>query len=139
MFYQCKHFEIEELVPEEVYNIFRERSWQFFNIVALKSLDGIRDFFDSPVTVNNWKYGGKFSYRGLRQRSCDVGAEYSQHRFGNAFDCDIKGVTAEEARDVIKAHRNDYRFQGITCLEEDVNWLHFDCRNVTDRIKLVYP
>jgi hypothetical protein len=113
----------------------------FLNPHALMALDSLRDFFDAPITVNNWLWGGPFSYRGLRPLDCSVGADYSQHRFGNAFDCDVSGVTAEEARVLILGAKDDFGIQHINCIEADVNWLHFDCRNIPyeDRIKIVYP
>lgn len=111
----------------------------FLNPLALQALDGIRDFFDAPVIVNNYHAGGRFQFRGLRPRFCSVGAEYSQHRLGNAFDCDVAGVSAEQVRKVILAHRDDPRFLFINCIEADVNWLHFDCRNIPDRIRIVHP
>ena len=136
--YKCKHFEIYELVDPATYAIFDERAWMFFRPQALMALDGIREFFDAPVTVNNWQWGGPFRWRGLRLGSTIVGADYSQHKLGNAFDCDVREMTAEEVRQAILANKNDYRLQNINCIETKVNWLHFDCRNIEDRIRLVH-
>src|SRR4030067_808286 len=98
MYYKCRNFEIYELVDSVTYSKFGEEAWMFFNTNALKALDGIREYFGTPVTVNTWKNGGNFEFRGLRPISSTLGATYSQHRFGNAFDCDIKGKTAIEVR-----------------------------------------
>lgn len=143
--YICRHFKIYELVDKKTFDRFGLQAWMLLNPLALQALDGIREFFtalrgkDTPVTVNNYHSGGPFQYRGLRPHSCTVGAEYSQHRLGNAFDCDIAGISADEARKIIVKHRNDPRFLFINCLEADVNWLHFDCRNIPDRIRIVHP
>lgn len=137
--YRCQHFIIEELVDPETHRLYGERAWQFFDVVALYSLDGIREFFDASVTVNNWIWGGRFTQRGYRGGNTQIGAVRSQHRNGRAFDCDIKGVSAEDARRQILAHQDAPRLRFITCLETDVSWLHFDCRNIPDRILLVKP
>lgn len=137
--YLPRHFKIYELVDKATFDRFGLQAFMFLNPLALQALDGIRDFFDAPVTVNNYHAGGSFQFRGLRPRSCGIGAEYSQHRLGNAFDCDIAGVSADEARKVIMECRNDPRLLFVNCIEADVNWLHFDCRNIPDRIRIVHP
>lgn len=136
--YRCKHFDINELVDSKTFEKFGEGAWMFFDPRALISLDAIREFYGVPVTVNNWPYGGSLQYRGFRPRNCDVGAEYSQHRFGAAFDCDVKGVPASTVRKDILANK-DTRFRLINCIEDDVSWIHFDVRNIEDRIRIVYP
>jgi len=137
--YRCKFFKIYELVDRFTHERFGEEAWQFFNPIALISLDGIREFFNAPVTVNNWFWGGSLQFRGLRPVYCTIGATYSQHRFGNAFDCDVKGVSAEEVRKTIIDNKDHELLRHITCIEADVDWLHFDCRNIPERIKLVKP
>jgi hypothetical protein len=137
--YICRHFKIYELVDEKTFDRHGLRAWEFFNPQALRALDNLREFFGAPVTVNNYHTGGPFQFRGLRPRSCDVGADFSQHRLGNAFDCDIKGVPAEQARQVILDQPDHPQFALINCIEGNVNWLHFDCRNIPDRIRIVYP
>jgi hypothetical protein len=141
MHHKCKHFRIEELVPMETFEAFGRHSWAFLSPRALMALDSLRELFDAPITVNNWLWGGPFNFRGLRPKFCTVGSPYSQHRLGNAFDCDIKGVTAAEARLVILDSKNLFGVQHINAIEADVNWLHFDCRNIPyeERIKIVRP
>lgn len=139
MFYIAKHFRIWELVDKLTYEKFGEQSWQFFNPAILIALDGIREYFGKPVTVNNWRDGGPFQWRGLRPRHCDVGAEFGQHRFGNAADSDIQGITAAEARQAILSNKNHPLLDEITCLEDEVSWLHMDCRNIQNRILLIKP
>lgn len=136
---QCAHFDVMELVPEAVFKRFGLGSWQFLNPIALQGLDGIRDFFDRPITCNDWHRRGHYQFRGFRPRTCEVGAEFSQHRLGNAFDLDITSVPAEQARQQILAHPDDPRLQLITCMEAGVNWLHVDFRNIPDRIRIVRP
>lgn len=139
IYYKCKYFKIQELIDPATYNKWGERAWMFFNPHVLYSLDMIREHFQVSVTVNNWLFGGKFTMRGLRPPTSTVGAIYGQHRFGNAIDCDVKNKPAEEVRQEILKLKNNDRFQYITCLEADVAWVHFDTRNIENRIMLVYP
>lgn len=136
---KCTHFIIQELVDRATFEKFGEQAWMLFNPIALEALDDLRRFFNAPVIVNNWHEGGQFQYRGFRPRSCSIGAEYSQHRFGNAFDCDIQGVTAQEARKKILENQDNLLLFQITRLEDKVNWVHMDCANIDDRIKVIQP
>jgi hypothetical protein len=136
--YKPRYFEIQELVDRVTFERFGVGSLMFFSPLALQALDGLREYFNRSVTVNNWHKGGPFQFRGLRPRGCAVGGEYSQHRFGNAFDCDVAGLSAGEVRKEILLHKDDPKLELITCLEADVSWVHFDCRNV-ERIRIVKP
>lgn len=136
--YRPEYFAIQELVDRATFERFGAGSLMFLNPTALQALDGLRDYFGKPIRVNDWHKGGRFQYRGLRPRGCNVGGDYSQHRLGNAFDCDVIGLSAEEVRQEILSHLTDPRLELITCIERDVNWLHFDCRNV-ERIMTVKP
>ena len=138
MFYKPHFFRIQELVDKPTFDKFGETAWMFFNPVLLRSLDRVRHHFDAPVTVNNWAQGGDFSQRGLRVNT-NVGARYSQHKFGNAVDYDVRGYPAEEVRQEILRKKDHHDFELITCVEADVNWVHHDCRNIHDRILLIHP
>ena len=137
LFYKCEHFDIEELVDRKTFDLWGNRSWMFLRADALISLDQIRKYFNKPTWVNNWIVGGSFQWRGLRPAYCNVGNVHSQHRFGNGFDLDVEGMDAEEVRRAIL--ENQDRFPMIMCLETDITWMHFDCRNIPDRIRLVKP
>lgn len=139
MYYVARHFRIEELVDRATFEKFGEQAWQFFNPALLFSLDGVRDYFGKPITVNNWKDGGPFQWRGLRSKACDIGAEYSIHGFGGAADYDVKSVPAEEVRQAIIKNKNYKLFRLINCLETDVPWVHMDTRNILGRIRIVHP
>jgi hypothetical protein len=125
------HFEPYEVVPREVYNFFELRDqlykiWWLFDPRILKSADKIREHYDKKMVINTWWWDGSNQYRGWRPPGCNVGARYSQHRFGRALDIAPVGITAEEIRQDIKAG-NDFGW--ITCIEDNVSWLHIDCRN----------
>ena len=138
MYYKPDHFNIKELVDKQTYKYLGDKSWTLFNPYALLSLEVIRTFFDVPVYVNNWYKDGDLQFRGFRPFDCIVGSKYSKHRFGNAFDLNVKGIPAEEVRQVILANKNSI-FLHITTLESGVNWVHFDCRMIPldNRILLV--
>jgi hypothetical protein len=121
-----RHFQAYELVDRETYEKMGDGSLSLFNTEALIALDALRDFFGKNIIVNNWHSGGSMQWRGLRTEECKVGAKFSQHRKGNAFDCTIQGVTAKEARSVIIAHQNDPLLSRIMRIEDGVSWLHFD-------------
>lgn len=145
MIYTCKHFDIKELVPPETYQQANGNDWKLwmlFDPLALKTLDALRDQF-GHCTVNDWSWGGQFKYSGYRPPSCQVGSQWSQHRFGRAFDCKFRDVTAAEARMVLKDTKRDDLYQaliGVRRIENDVNWLHFDLGNwVAEDIRFFKP
>jgi uncharacterized protein YcbK (DUF882 family) len=122
--YKPRYFTWQELMPYAEY----EPYWLILmDERILITLDAIRTHYKRPVTVNNWHRGGQFSMRGFRPMTGNVGAKYSQHRFGRAVDFDVAGIPAEQVR-------NDIRFglfPLITCIEKNVNWVHIDVRNCT--------
>ena len=138
-FYTCKYFFPYELVDKKTYAEFGVNVWFLFRQDALISLDRIRQYFGVPVIVNNWHEGGSLQSRGFRPYNESIGAKYSQHRLGNAFDLDVAGITPDKVRETIIDNKDDSHFELITCLEIDVGWLHFDCRNISERILLIKP
>tara|TARA_R110000868_G_scaffold36278_16_gene128896 strand:+ start:313 stop:726 length:414 start_codon:yes stop_codon:yes gene_type:complete len=125
--YTCKHFIIQELVPEHVLNDRGiHKPWELLDPRALITLDALRDKFGS-CTVNNWKWGGNREWSGLRTEQSPYGTQYSQHRFGRAFDCIFADHTAEEVRTYVMA--NPEEFPHIGAIELGTSWFHFDCRN----------
>lgn len=141
-FYKCKatNFWPEELVDKQTFDRFKGDIWFLFNQRALIALDGIRNYFGKPVTVNNWDYphtGKTFQYRGYRPHESPDWSQYSQHCLGNGFDCDIEGIPADDVRKEIINNKDNVYFYLITCLEIDIPWVHFDCRNIENRILLV--
>jgi hypothetical protein len=145
MIYQCRHFKIFELVDQRTYDLYGETAWMFFPDESKRMIDGIRDYFsmlagkDVPVTINNWHFNGTHQWRGLRTIEFTGGAVRSFHRLAAAFDMDIEGVPAHEARREILANQDHEYLQYITCMEDRVSWLHVDRRNIPDRIKIIRP
>ena len=134
-------FEVYELVPEAVYKLRGERSWQLLDQRALKTLEWLRGCLGA-CTVNDWKWGGSYSQSGLRtfefylqgsnmtptKAKKKISDSLSQHKYGRGFDCKFKKVDAESAREYIKKHWHKTGFDWAITLEEGVSWLHFDVR-----------
>jgi hypothetical protein len=125
------NFTIEELVDRATFEARGNKSWELLCPRALMTLQDIRNHFGAPVTVNTWARGGNFSQRGLRSPLANVGSQYSQHKFGRAFDLDVQGMSAEEVRqEIIRAKNEDpKKFPYMAAIELGVNWFHFDTRN----------
>lgn len=109
---------------------------------VLITADQIRDFFGVPLMANH----DTLHYRGWRPYAWILAeksagrrpAEMSQHLFGRALDCDLKGIPAETVRREIISHRD--RFPYLTTLENGVGWVHFDVRYTgMDKILIVNP
>lgn len=131
------YFNIKELVCDHVYAKWGEQSWQFLDTDFLHCLLILRrDIFKRAMYCN----GRSKHQRGLRCNRCDVvktkkEVYLSSHIFGKAGDFDISGLTAEQARQMIKANAGL-----LPCnirVEEGVSWLHIDCLNqygITDKV-----
>ena len=142
MFYRPKHFTIKELVDKKTYEMFGERSLMFFQPNALKMIDGVREFLDVPLIINDWEFGGQYQFSGYRAKWVEIGGTYSQHRLGCAFDLKPKGMTITEAYNKIIADKDNELVNLITTIENisfTPTWLHIDCRNIEDRIMIVKP
>jgi hypothetical protein len=133
-YYKPKHFKIQEFVPPEVYAALGEKASLVMDNRMLITADTIREYFGKPVTINDWVFGGERVLSGFRAAGCKIGAAYSQHKFGRAFDIIIKEIPAEVARKEILSNRDVFKY--ITAMESGVSWLHVDCRPITDGIVL---
>lgn len=141
MFYKCRHFRIEELVDQFTFNKFGELSWMFFDPNALRMIDGLREYFDTPIYINGWLWKSESQFRGLRPRYYAKGVTHSPHHFGKAFDMTFKGMTADEVRNRIINDQDHPHLNFINRIEAKVNWIHADTMNIPDdqRIRVVYP
>lgn len=139
--YRCKHFEIEELVPEAFLLAHgEEKCWMVFDLGLLQAADALREMF-GPIYCNTWADrdwmpgGPPMHFRGYRPPSCTVGAALSQHCFGRALDLTLADVSAEEARQRLRAMSESGRLRHldgirhIRRVEKGVGWLHIDAGN----------
>jgi len=134
--YKCKHFKIYELVDPTTYKNRGQRAWELLDERILIAIDKLREEFGS-ITINDWKWGGKFKWSGYRSPACKIGAKLSQHRFGRGMDLKFKHFTPQQIRKAMR--ESPSYFEEITCVEnKTATWVHIDCRNTT-RIKWINP
>lgn len=120
------YFQISELVCEHTHSQWGERAWQFLDTNYLAALLVIRrDILKAPMVCNH-----KGAYqRGLRCNRCAIVRGHkklylSSHVLGKAGDFTVEGMTAQEARSLIRNNANL-----LPCpirMEAGVSWLHFD-------------
>lgn len=138
-----KYFLIEEFVPPQTIKLFKEKAIWFVDPKVIAIATAYREFFDVPVLINNWHRGGSISYRGYRPPRVNVGAEYSQHKLGNAFDCNIGVMTGKEMYKNVVDNYDYFKQFGLTTVEDPIftkTWLHSDCRpSLVDNLLTVQP
>lgn len=138
--YKCRHFKIYELVDPETYRKYGQTAWKFFDGRVLEAADFCRDLF-GPLTINDWKWGGKFKWSGLRTTACRVGSKLSAHRRGCAMDPKSKKYSGAQMRAAIRNGflknppkgmsiiMEDYKFKELKKLINEIElgtttWLH---------------
>ena len=142
MSYRPKHFVLQELVPQYLYQDRGEAAWELLDDRMLMTLDQLRERFGTTI-INTWHSEmlmmayGRHEWRGLRTPQCEIGAKYSQHLFGRAADCVFRDWTAEQVRNTILEEQEEFKY--INAIEMDTSWLHFDVRNSATRIRKFYP
>ena len=135
-----ENFVIQEFVPPEVYKIFGVNSIWFIDFKVVSIAQWLRDYHNSPVTINNWHVGGKYTESGFRYNT-SLGASFSQHKYGRAIDVKIKDVEPNQIRDSIVDNFEELRDLGLTTIEAGTKtWVHLDVR-FTDKKELfvVWP
>lgn len=160
-----ENFDIREFVPKSIWDKFKSKSTWFVSPVVVGLAQFYKDWFTAYykenysgdktvesviITVNNWHYkSGGHQYRGFRPPETKVGAKLSQHRFCNAFDCDIHikftdGTRQEasytEIHKIINANAKVFMEKGLTTLEHPKDaptWLHSDCRWIPNQAKIL--
>ena len=119
-------FEVKELVCDHTFDEWGEHAWQFLDTDYLHALLVIRrDILKAPMICNT----STAHQRGLRCNLCqlvrDKDAIYlSAHVLGKAGDFTVSGMTAHEARELIK--KNVDKLPCRIRMEAGVTWLHFD-------------
>ena len=133
-----RFFKVSELVCSHIYSKWGESSWQFIDTDYLHALLVIRrDILKSAMICNN----SSMTQRGMRCNRCDMVKTkttpyISAHILGKGGDFSVKGMTAEQARQKIKA--NAHLLPCPIRVEESVTWLHFDVRPQDGFIGKVY-
>lgn len=121
-------FDIDELVCNHTLAKWGDMAWQFLATDYLHALLIIRrDILRRPMYCNNYSVG--LTQRGLRCNICSLVREktrvyLSSHNLGQAGDFTVEGMTAEEARALIRA--NAHLLPCNIRMEKGVSWLHID-------------
>ncbi len=124
-------FFLHEFVPKIIYDKYGEKAKWFIRPEIIKLAQFYREFFQKPVYINNWFWSGPRHNRGFRTPNTTVGALYSQHKLGAAFDCNIKNMAPDEVRRIILANEQEFMRSGLTTLEDGQfapTWIHSDIR-----------
>lgn len=124
------HFNLDELVPKEIYMQYYEKSKQFLDPKGIQMLEGLRTFFNTPIIVNDWWSGGLKNYCGFRPPDYNKGSVLSQHKFGRGYDVHFpNGTNYEKIRQIIRDKYDTFKSMGITTIEKNTPaHLHIDCR-----------
>jgi hypothetical protein len=142
MLYKPKHFSIDELTCEHIYDAFGDTAFSFFDPRLLITMDILREAIKKPIYVNSWQVHGEFSQRGFRCIQCDLVKKaiaenkiyVSAHMEGQACDFDIPGMTAEQVRQWIIFSENILPYN--IRLESAVGWVHLDVRDGGKKVTL---
>lgn len=126
--YKCKHFQIYELVPPDIYKKRDEKAWELLDKKLLITLDLLRDKF-GPMKINDYRWDGDRMWSGIRTPDSEYYSPTSQHTFGRAADIIFKDVSVDEVRNDIIYHQNATMYRFINAIELNVPWLHIDTRN----------
>lgn len=137
-------FELQEFVPRETFNLYGVKSTWFINKNVVVSMVFLRNWFDASITINNWHTSGKFQQRGYRVPDSNVGAKFSQHKFGKAIDFNVAGLASDEVAKRIMDNWPELRQHvAFTTMEDPAftkGWTHLDTRwNNSDTLLIVKP
>lgn len=130
-------FDIEELVCPHTFKKWGEKSWQFLDTEYLHTLLILRtEVLNAPM----WCNGNGMTQRGLRCNVCELVKNkpynyLSAHVLGKGGDFTITGMTAEQARNLIRSNLDKFPYP--IRLEKSVSWLHIDALDTRSGIKLV--
>lgn len=136
---KAEHFKIYELVPPSVYEKYGERAWWFIDESLIALIDAMREQFGS-ATINDYKWGGKYSQSGFRTAESQYYNPFSQHAMGRAVDLKFRDYTANEVRAAMLINPEKWlKICPSITLEEDVSWVHVDVRNGDNCIRTFKP
>lgn len=130
-------FFLDEFLDKESYS----------NLLKLIQIaEFIRKDTGKPVLINNYNSGGSLGLRGFRPMNCNVGAPMSQHKFMNAIDINIGGMSNKEMFEYVKSKANNLYDLGLRRVEDisiTPTWLHLDCKEhnemailIVDKVKV---
>ena len=130
------NFYLDEFVPPDIYNERGQKTIALIDHRIILAAQFLRETIDKPMIINNWWNGGKFTKRGLRNWNETVGARWSQHKYGRAFDFHVIGMTPSQVHAIIMQNEemliNHQLITVIEDLRDTPTWVHCDCRFTGD-------
>ncbi len=130
---KSKYFKIHELVPKSLYEKYGNKAWRYVDPRLIESIDKLKEHFNlGTMTINNYFWGGKREWSGIRTSDSPYYSLGSQHSYANAFDIVFSDYSAEEVRNYIIGNKD--LFPHIKGLELGVSWVHLDVRNEDEMI-----
>ena len=127
-----KFFDIDELVCDHVLAAYGERAWRFLDTDYLWVLLIVRrDILKRPMYCNS----KTAKQRGFRCNLCQLvkskkSVYVTPHGLGKAGDFTVVGMTAQQARDLIKQNAHllpcKVRLERLDSTGAEINWLHID-------------
>ena len=129
---------LDEYIPKGLYQQYESKPHILIGLIDKRLIDAdqkLRNVFGS-VIINNWWNGGDRNWSGIRTSDSSFYSLTSQHTYGRASD-KLFNSPAEEVREYIK---QNWISLGITCIEENVSWVHSDVRWWQgNNLLIVYP
>jgi hypothetical protein len=123
-----KNFIVQEFVSPKMYKDRGNQAIRLINKNVVEVVQWIRDRTGKEITINNWNVGGQYSESGVRDYDTSFGAIYSDHKFGNAADIKVEGMTPDEVRQLIRQNWFVLKEIGLTIIEKDTpSWTHVSC------------
>jgi len=144
MIYKCRHFILQEIVCQHIYNAFGDQAWSFFDDRILHTLDYLRDIWNKPIYVNNWDTGGKFDERGYRCIKCSIVQDAikhdvlyaSAHTRAQAVDFTVEGMNVIQVRQWLIGNPSLLPYP-IRLEKNAPTWNHLDvCNRGRDKVEL---
>ena len=136
-----QYFSIEEFFSPKACAKYKHLGKYFFlsrlDIRLIKTLLFVRVTIDSAITINDWKWGGKYTQRGVRDtsthmmrvRSNNEDPWLSAHPLAMGVDFDVKGMTAIQVREWLVENQDllphpirlEKKYKGV-----EISWIHLD-------------
>lgn len=94
----------------------------------IETADDVRGILGVPCYANDYAYGGRRSACGWRRPDCPIGVPNSYHKRGMAVDLHPDGMSADEARNMVREAIAQGKLPHVGGIEIGVSWLHVDIR-----------
>jgi len=136
------NFYLDEFINPETYQKFEASSQRYIRPEVIKIAQFLREYLETPITINNWFDGGQYKESGLRDFNTSTGAKYSAHKFGAAIDVKTSLKPSELVKKIID-NEEMFMLTGLTRIEDTKftsSWVHLDCLYTgLNKIQIIKP